>query len=223
MFCWASFQEWPDLATSSTSDAALHTLNLGFQLLDSGVAGFEVLVQTVALSDELLLPGTEALLLDLDLLCETLAQSLFLLLKLGVIKLAWPGFAELAGLHLLCAVGLVVVLLCGVDQVKHVGADQYGAQLLEVAVLLVLNLSDTPGVLSTLHAATVGSGDVLLGTNDGEWHGSDEGLSVSEGGFVIFFEGRRVDLDALSLDDVADLWGLDCGEMQGKVENILST
>jgi hypothetical protein len=46
---------------------------------------------------------------------------------------------------------------------------------------------------------------------------------VSEGGFVILFERGRVDLDALSLNDVADLWGLECGEMQGKIENILST
>ena len=88
-------------------------------------------------------------------------------------------------------------------------------------MLLVLNLGNTPGVLSTLDTAAVGSGDILLGTNNGKRHGSDEGLSVSEGGFVVFFEGRRVDLDALGLDDVADLWGSECGEMQGKIENLL--
>jgi len=223
MFCRASLRGLPGLATSSAPDAALHTLDLGLQLLDKRVAGLEVFVETVALGDELLLPGTEALLLNLDLLCETLAQSLFLLLKLGVIKLAWPGFAKLARLHLLCAVGLVVVLLCGVDQVEHVGADQYSAQLLEVAVLLVLDLGHTPGVLSTLDAATVGSSDILLGTDDGERHGSDEGLSVSEGGLVIFFKGRRVDLDALSLNDVADLWGVRMWGNAGQDGNVLST
>ncbi|KAG9766064.1 cdc12 like protein, partial [Aureobasidium melanogenum] len=174
------------------SNTALHALNLSLQLLDERVTGLEVLVEAITLGDELLFPATEALLLNLDLLCETFAQSLFLLLKLGVIKLAWPGFAELASLHLLCTVGLVVVLLCGVDQVEHVCADQHSAKLLEVAMFLVLDFSDTPSVLSALDAAAIGSGDILLGTNDGERHGSDKGLGVSKGGFIILLERGRI-------------------------------
>ena len=46
------------------------------------------------------------------------------------------------------------------------------------------------------------SRDVLLGTDNGERHGSDEGTSVSDGsGIVILFERGSVDLDALSIDD----------------------
>ncbi|QBZ58035.1 hypothetical protein PoMZ_02974 [Pyricularia oryzae] len=102
-----------------TGSAALHLLELALELLDGGVGVLEVLVETVALGNELLLPLPEALLLDLDLLGEALAQRLLLLLELGVVQLAGPGLAELAGLHLLCAVGLVVQLLGCVDEIEH--------------------------------------------------------------------------------------------------------
>lgn len=49
------------------------------------MTGLEVLVQAVALGNQLLLPLPESLLLNLDLLSEALAQRLFLLLELGVV------------------------------------------------------------------------------------------------------------------------------------------
>lgn len=116
----------------------------------------QILVETIALRDELLLPLPESLLLDLDLLGETLAQLLLFLLELGVVELSWPGLAKLPRLHLLRAVGLVVSLFRGVDQIQHVRTDQDGAQLLEVAVVLVLDLGNAPSVLATFDGAPVG-------------------------------------------------------------------
>jgi hypothetical protein len=165
------------------------------------VALLQILVESIALGNELLLPLPESLFLDLDLLCESLAERLFLLLELWIVQFAWTSLTELAGFHLLCAVCLVVVLLGGMDQVKHVCADEDSAELLEVAVLLVLNFSNTPGVLSALDGTTVVGLDVLLGSDDGEWHSSDQAAGVEKTWFVILLEWWLVDLDALGLND----------------------
>jgi hypothetical protein len=186
-------------------NTALQLLDIRLEGLDDGVALLQVLVETVALGDELLLPLSEALLLDLDLLGEPLAESLLLLLELGVVQLSRASLAKLPCLHLLGAVGLVVVLLGGVDEIEHVGADEDGAELLEVAVLLVLNFGNAPGVLAALDGPAIGRLDVLLGANDGEWHGSDQAAGVLETGLIVLLERRLVDLDSLSLDDGSDL------------------
>lgn len=147
----------------------------------------------------------ETLLLDLDLLGEALAQSLFFLLELGVVEFAWPGLAKLAGLHLLGTVGLVVRFFRGVNKVEHVGADQDRAELLEVAVVLVLHLGDTPSVLTTLDNTTIVGLDILLGTDDGERHGSHKAAGVGSSVLVVLLDGRGVNLDALGLNHSADL------------------
>jgi hypothetical protein len=98
---------------------ALQLLQLALELLDLGVGLLEVLVEAVALGNEFLLPLPEALLLDLDLLGEALAQRLLLLLELGVVELSRARLAKLARLHLLRAVRLVVQLLGRVDQVQR--------------------------------------------------------------------------------------------------------
>jgi len=193
------------LASASPGHTALHTLDLGLELLDDGVALLEVLVETVPLGDELLLPLPEALLLDLDLLGEALAESLFLLLELGVVELAGTGLAELASFHLACAVDLVVVLFGCVDEVEHVGANENGPELLEVTVLLVLHLGDTPAVLAALDSPAIWGGNILLAANDGEGHGLDERACVLETGVIVFLKRWGVDLDVLGLDDGANL------------------
>jgi hypothetical protein len=202
-------RQWMRLATTVRAvDAALETVHFGFKTLDLGMAGLEVLVQTVTLSNELLLPLPEALLLNLDLLGETLAERLFLLLELGVVQLPWACLAELPCLHLASAVGLVVVLLSGVDEVEHVGSDENCAELLEVAVLFVLDFGNTPSVLATLHGTAVVGLNVLLGTDDGEGHGVDEAACVLHGGSVIVLKRGSVDLDALGIDHLAHLKGV---------------
>lgn len=186
-------------------DAALQCLDLGLELLDDCMALLQILVEAVALRDELLLPLAETLLLHLDLLCEALAKSLLLLLELGIIQLPRPSLAKLPRLHLLCPVGLVVVLLRRVNQVEHVRADQNGAELLKVAVLLVFDLGNTPGVLATLDSTAIRGRDVLLGANDGEGHGSNQAAGVLETGLIILLKRGLVDLDALGLNDRANL------------------
>lgn len=57
----------------AANSAALHLLELPLELLDLSMGLLEVLVESVALRDELLLPLSETLLLDLDLLGEALA------------------------------------------------------------------------------------------------------------------------------------------------------
>ena len=75
----------------------------------------------------------------LDLLRESLPQLLLLLLELRVVEFLHLSFAKLARFHLLLAVVLVMQLFRGRDEVKHMSADQKGAELLEVTVVLVLN------------------------------------------------------------------------------------
>jgi len=185
----------------AADSAALHLLQLLLELLDLSMGLLEILVETVALGDELLLPLTETLLLDLDLLGETLSESLLLFLELGVVELSGTSLAELAGLHLLSTVSLVVQLLGGVDKVEHVCSDQDGAELLEVAVVLVLNLGNTPRVLATLDDTAITGLDVLLGTNNGKRHGVHEAASVLGSGLIVFLDRGLVDLDVLSLND----------------------
>ena len=72
----------------------------------------------------MLLPLPEPRLLGLDLLREALAKRLLFLLELGVVELLHLRLAELARLHLLLPVVLVVQLLSRGDQVEHVRPDQ---------------------------------------------------------------------------------------------------
>ena len=169
------------------------------------VSGFQILVESVPLGDKLLLPLAEALFLDLDLLGKALAQVLFLLLELGVVQLAWTGLAELAGLHLLGTVGLIVRFLGGVNEVKHVRTNKDRPELLKVTVVLVLDFGNTPSVLTTLDNTAIVGLDILLGTDHGERHGSHQAAGVGSGVLVILLDRRGVDLDALGLNDTADL------------------
>lgn len=169
------------------------------------VGGLQIFVEAVALGDKLLLPLSESLFFDLDLLGEALAKVLFLLLELGVVQLAWSSFSEFPGLHLLGTVRFVVRLLGSVDEVKHVGTDKDGSELLEVAVVLVLDLGNTPSVLATLYHLAFVVLDVLFGANNGEWHGSRQATGMGGGVFVIFLNGWLVDLDTLRGNDSTNL------------------
>ncbi len=59
----------------------------------------------------MLLPLSEPRFLCLDLFREAFAKTLFLLLELRIVELLHLGLAELARLHLLLAIVLVVQLL----------------------------------------------------------------------------------------------------------------
>jgi len=90
----------------------------------------------------MLFPLPETRFLGLDLLGEALAERLFFLLELRIVRLLDASLARLAGLHLFQAVVLVVLFLGSMDKVEHVGADEQGTELAEVAVGFVLNYND---------------------------------------------------------------------------------
>ena len=208
------------LTSAGPRHAALQRLNLRLKLLDHGMALLQILVKSITLSNQLLLPLPEPLLLNLDLLREPLAQLLFLLLELGIIQLPRPRLAKLPRLHLLCTVGFVVVLFGRVDEIKHVRADENGAQFLEVAVVFVLDFCNTPGVLSAFDGAAVGSGDVALAADDGKGHCCYQAPCVLQTGFVVLFEWWSVDFDALGFDHRADLAKLVVVSRGGKMLNL---
>lgn len=189
----------------AADSAALHLLKLLLERLDGGVGALQILVKAVTLADELLLPLSESVLLDLDLLSESLPQALFLFLELGVVELPWSGLSELPGLHLGCTVGFVVLFFGGVDQVKHVCSDQDRAKLLEVAVVLIFDFRDTPGVLAAFDNAAITGLDVLLGANDCKRHGCHQTACMLGSGLVILLNWWGIDLNSLRLDDGPDL------------------
>lgn len=177
------------------------------------MGSLQIFVEAVALGDKLLLPLSESLFFDFDLLGETLAEVLFLLLELRVVQLAWSSFSEFPGLHLLGTVRFVVRLLGGVDEVEHVSTDEDGSELLEVAVVLILDLGNTPRILATLYDLALVVLDVLFRANDGEWHGSRQTTGMGGGVFVIFLNGWLIDLDTLrgnngtNLDNISKNFG----------------
>lgn len=166
----------------------------------------QILVEAVSLGNELLLPLSETLLFDLDLLGEPLAKRLLLFLELGVVQLPGAGFTKFPGLHLLRTVGLVVLLLGGVDKIQHVGTNQDRTKLLKVAVVLILNFGNAPGILTTLYDPVVASLHVLLRTDHGERHGSHQAPRVGGSVLIIFFNRGSVDFNALGFNDSFNLY-----------------
>jgi hypothetical protein len=169
------------------------------------MCSLQVLVQTIPLRNKLLLPLPKAMFLNLDLLSEPLSKSLLLLLKLGIVELPWSCFAKLPSFHLLSSVNLVVVFFRGVNEVKHVSANKDRAKLPEITVILVLDFSDTPGILATLDNPSVRRLDILFGADDGEWHGSHQTTCVLGSLLVILLNWWLIDLDSLIFDDIANL------------------
>jgi len=87
----------------------------------------------------MLFPLPESGFLGLDLLSEALAQSLFLLLELGVINTLGLAVTGLASLHLGLTIVLVVSFFGGRDEVKHVSTNEKGTEFAEVAVGFILD------------------------------------------------------------------------------------
>jgi hypothetical protein len=87
-----------------------------------------------------------------------------------------------------------------------VGADQHLAQLDEVAVLLVVDLDDTPGVATAADLTAIGSGDLGVGTDNGERNLGHDLLVLGNGLLVVeLVAGTLEDLDGVVLDIGKDL------------------
>jgi hypothetical protein len=68
------------------------------------------------------------------------------------------GAALLKCQQLLCAEGFVMNLRCGFDQILEVGTGEEVSEVDKFAMVLVLNVDDTPSVLSPT--------DLLASNND---------------------------------------------------------
>jgi hypothetical protein len=90
----------------------------------------------------MLFPLPEARFLGLDLLGEALAERLFFLLELRIVRLLDASLARLAGFHMFQTVVIVVLFLGSMNEVEHVGADEQGTELAEIAVGFALNYKD---------------------------------------------------------------------------------
>ena len=75
--------------------------------------------------------------------------------------------ALLEGKQLLGTEGLVVDLRCSLDKILEVGSEEEVSQVDEFAVSLVLDVDDTPSVLTAANLLTVDD-DRLLGSDNGE-------------------------------------------------------
>lgn len=95
--------------------------------------------------------------------------------------------------ELLCSPVLVENVIGILAQLLHVGSDEHLAELDEIAVLLIVNLNDTPGVSTTTDVATIMSLDKLIGTNDGERDLACNFLCLSNSLLVLIFISRRLE------------------------------
>ena len=181
----------------------LQRFDLGLQLLDRAVCRFQVLVEAVALGNEVLLPLAEAALLELHLVGELAPERVFLLLEARVVELLHLALTELARLHLGLTVVFIVLLFGAGDQIKHVRADKQRTQLLEVTVVLVLDLRNTPGVLTATDDTAVERAHVLVAANHTERHARHERTSVLGTRLVDRVERRRKHMDVVNPDHLA--------------------
>ena len=91
-------------------------------------------------------------------------------------------------------------------ELLHVGADEHLAQLDEVAVLLVVDLDNTPGVATATDLAAVGGSHFGVGTNHGEGDLGHDLLVLGNGLFVVeLVAGALEDLNVVLLDVGEDL------------------
>jgi hypothetical protein len=127
----------PPLSASSIASSQLVQFRL--ERFDTRVSLFQVFVESVSFGNEMLLPLSESLLLQLDLLGKSPSKGFFLLFELGIVQLLDFGLSELTGLHLCLSICFVMSLFRCVDEVQHVGSDQKRSELLEVAMFLILN------------------------------------------------------------------------------------
>lgn len=108
--------------------------------------------------------------------------------------------------ELVRAVVLVQEVVGVLLELLHVGADQHLAQLDKVAVLLVVNLDNTPGVATTTDTAAISGGDLRVGTNHSEGDLGHDLLVLGNSLLVVkLVAGTLEDLDRMVLDIGKDL------------------
>jgi hypothetical protein len=87
-----------------------------------------------------------------------------------------------------------------------VGADQHLAQLDKVAVLLIVDFDDTPGVATATDAATISSSYLRVGTDNGEGNLGHDLLVLGNGLLIVeLVAGTLENLDRVLFDIGKDL------------------
>lgn len=184
--------------------------SLAFQLLlhlsVSGVQLFFALLQLGLLLGHLLLEDHLHLCLHLGelLLVES---TLLLLLDSRVDLLENTRVLRDAHLdELVCSVVLVEGVVGVLLEFLHVRSDEHLAEFDEVAVLLIVDLDDTPWVLTTSDLASVGIGNLIGGTNDSEGDLGHDLIVLGNSLLVVeLVAGAFKDLDVVVLDVRQDL------------------
>ena len=189
----------------------LHALALKL-LLHLAMAGVQLLftlLQLALLLGNLLLEDHLHLSLHLGKLLLVQAALLLLLDSwVDLLEHTWILSNTHSG-ELFGTVVLVESVVSVLLELLHVGADKHLAKLDEVAVLLVVNLDDTPWVTTSADLAAIGAGDLGSGTDNGKWNlGQD--LVVLGNSLVIikFVTWTLEDLDVVELDIGKDLANL---------------
>lgn len=129
-------------------------------------------------------------------------RTLFLLLHCRVDLLEDAGVLGDTHLNeLVCSVVLVEVVVGVLLELFHVCANEHLSEFHEVAVLLVVDLDDTPRVLTTAHLTAIGVCDLIVRTNNGERDLGHYLLVLGDGLFVIKLVARTLEnLDIVVLD-----------------------
>ncbi len=113
--------------------------------------------------------------------------------------------------------GVVGMLL----ELLHVGADEHLAQLDEVAVLLVVDLDGTPGVLTATDSTSVGGLDLVGGTDNSKRNLGHDLVVLSNGLLIVeLVTGPFEDLDTMVLDVGQDLTDISIGDITDRTSSV---
>ena len=93
----------------------------------------------------------------------------------------------------LCSPVLVENVVRELAELLHVSTDEHLAELDEVAVVLVVDLNDTPRVRTTANLAAIWSLDNPVGANDSKRNLAGNLLGLRKGLLVLIFVCRRLE------------------------------
>ena len=189
-------------------------------LLELCSLSVELVLHLLVTSVQLLFALSQLALLLVDLLLEDhlhfhlhllelllVQRALLLLLDRRVDLLEHTGV--LLDTHSCELFGTVVLVQCIVGvllELFHVGTDEHLTQLDEVAVLLVVDLDDTPRKGATTDLAAVGGDDLLVRTNDREGNLGHDLLVLGDSLLVVeLVSWAFEDLNAMVLDIIENL------------------
>lgn len=88
-------------------------------------------------------------------------------------------------------------------------SDEHLPELNKIAVILVIDLDDTPWVLSAANLASFRGRDLAISTNNGEWDLGQDFVVLRDRLFIVeFIPGPFEDLNAVVVDVCKDLGSL---------------